>query len=93
MRRKEKHAKLLQYAQRVWNITTGDDEQRIDAAIAKTREFFEAVGVRTRLSDYQLGAECIEPVLAQLQAHGMVRLGEHQDVTPEQCRTVLHMSL
>jgi NADP-dependent alcohol dehydrogenase len=93
LRRKEKHAKLLQYAQRVWNITTGDDEQRIDAAIAKTREFFEAVGVRTRLSDYQLGAECIEPVLAQLQAHGMVRLGEHQDVTPEQCRTVLHMSL
>lgn len=93
LRRKEKHAKLLQYAQRVWNITTGDDEQRIDAAIAKTREFFEAVGVRTRLSDYQLGTECIEPVLAQLQAHGMVRLGEHQDVTPEQCRTVLHMSL
>lgn len=93
LRRKEKHAKLLQYAQRVWNITTGDDEQRIDAAIAKTREFFEAVGVRTRLSDYQLGAECIEPVLAQLQAHGMVQLGEHQDVTPEQCRTVLHMSL
>lgn len=93
LRRKEKHAKLLQYAERVWNITTGDDEQRIDAAIAKTREFFEAVGVRTRLSDYQLGAECIEPVLAQLQAHGMVQLGEHQDVTPEQCRTVLHMSL
>ena len=93
LRRKEKHAKLLQYAQRVWNITDGNDEQRIDAAIAKTREFFEAVGVRTRLSDYQLGAECIEPVLAQLQAHGMVRLGEHQDVTPEQCRTVLHMSL
>ena len=93
LRRKEKHAKLLQYAQRVWNITDGNDEQRIDAAIAKTREFFEAVGVRTRLSDYQLGEECIEPVLAQLQAHGMLQLGEHQDVTPEQCRTVLHMSL
>ncbi len=93
LRRKEKHAKLLQYAQRVWNITDGNDEQRIDAAIAKTREFFETVGVRTRLSDYQLGEECIEPVLAQLQAHGMLQLGEHQDVTPEQCRTVLHMSL
>ena len=93
LRRKEKHAKLLQYAERVWAITEGDEEQRIDAAIAKTREFFEAVGVRTRLSDYQLGAECIEPVLAQLQAHGMVALGEHQDITPEHCRTALQMSV
>lgn len=93
LRRQEKHAKLLQYAERVWGVTEGDDEQRIDRAIAKTREFFEAVGVRTRLSDYQLGAEIIEPVLAQLQAHGMVALGEHRDVTPEQCRIVLEMSL
>lgn len=93
LRRTEKHAKLLQYAERVWHITEGDDERRIDAAIAKTREFFEAVGVRTRLSDYQLGAECIEPLLAQLQEHGMVALGEHRDVTPEHCRTVLEMSL
>ncbi len=64
LRCKEKHAKLLQYAERVWGITEGDNEQRIDAAIAKTREFFEAAGVRTRLSDYQLGTECIESLLA-----------------------------
>lgn len=93
MRRTEKHAKLLQYAQRVWGITEGDEEQRIDAAIAKTREFFETVGVPTRLSDYQLGVESIEPVLKQLQAHGMVSLGEHQDITPDKCRVVLEMSL
>lgn len=93
LRREEKRAKLLQYAQRVWGITEGDDEQRIDAAIAKTREFFEAVGVRTRLSDYQLGAECIEPLLAHLQTHGMVALGEHGDITPEHCRRVLQMSV
>lgn len=93
MRRTEKHAKLLQYAQRVWGITEGDEEQRIDAAIAKTREFFETVGVPTRLSDYQLGVESIEPVLEQLHAHGMVALGEHQDITPDKCRVVLEMSL
>lgn len=93
MRRTEKHAKLLQYAQRVWGITEGDEERRIDAAIAKTREFFETVGVPTRLSDYQLGVESIEPVLKQLQAHGMVSLGEHQDITPDKCRVVLEMSL
>lgn len=93
LRRSEKRDKLLQYAERVWNITEGDDEQRIDAAIANTRAFFEAVGVPTRLADYKLDAECIEPVLAQLQAHGMVALGEHGDITPEHCRTVLHISL
>ncbi len=32
--RKEKQAKLLQYAERVFGITTGTTDERIDAAIA-----------------------------------------------------------
>jgi NADP-dependent alcohol dehydrogenase len=41
LRRDSKRAKLLQYADRVWNIREGSEEQRIDAAITKTRDFFE----------------------------------------------------
>ncbi|MGK7293043.1 NADH-dependent alcohol dehydrogenase, partial [Salmonella enterica] len=33
-KRDVKRAKLLQYAERVWNITDGSDDERIDAAIA-----------------------------------------------------------
>lgn len=44
-RREAKREKLLQYAERVWNLCEGDAEQRIDAAIEKTRAFFESLGV------------------------------------------------
>ncbi|MBP8265735.1 MAG: iron-containing alcohol dehydrogenase, partial [Zoogloea sp.] len=55
LRREAKRDKLLQYAARVWNIDTGSDDARIDAAIARTRAFFESLGVKTRLSDYGIG--------------------------------------
>jgi len=93
VRREAKRAKLLQYAQRVWQLTDGSEDERIDAAIDQTRSFFETVGVPTRLSDYGLDQSCIEPALEQLQTHGMTALGEHGDITPEVCRQVLLLSL
>jgi len=92
-RRTQKHAKLLQYGQRVWGINTGSDEQRITAAIDATRDFFERMGLPTRLSAYELGVEAIDLVLKQLEAHGMTALGEHNDVTPAVSRRVLEAAL
>ena len=43
--RGRKRKKLLQYAERVWGLTGGDEEARIDQAIAKTEEFFRSLGV------------------------------------------------
>ena len=91
--RESKHAKLLQYAQRVWNITSGTEEERIDAAIEKTRSFFESLGVKTRLSQYGIGADTIPVMLKQLESHGMVTLGEHADVTLDVSRKVLEASM
>ncbi|QAU34661.1 alcohol dehydrogenase [Janthinobacterium sp. 17J80-10] len=93
VRKEAKRAKLLQYASRIWNISEGDDNQRIEAAIGKTRTFFEHMGVKTRLSDYGLNATHIDPLLAQLEAHRMVTLGEHRDVTVAISREVLEASL
>ncbi|QIL42955.1 iron-containing alcohol dehydrogenase [Acidovorax sp. HDW3] len=92
-RRAPKRAKLLQYAQRVWGLTAGDEEARIDAAIARTRDFFEGLGVPTRLSAYGLGAEAVDAVVANLQAHGMVQLGEQREITPEVVRRILLAAL
>jgi len=92
-RRAQKHAKLLQYGQRVWGIQTGSDEQRITAAIEATRDFFERMGLPTRLSAYGLGQEAVDLVIAQLQAHGMTQLGEHGDVSLEVSRRVLEAAL
>lgn len=92
-RRAAKGEKLLQYAERVWNLRDGDDEQRIDAAIQHTRDFFESLGVKTRLKDYELEQAAVEAVLKQLTEHGMLQLGEHQDVDLSVSRRVLEASL
>ena len=92
-RRTQKQAKLLQYGERVWGITTGTPDERVDAAIEHTRTFFEAMGTPTRLSDYGLGAEAIGAVMKQLEAHGMTRLGEQREVTLEVSRRVLEGAL
>ncbi|PTQ89126.1 iron-containing alcohol dehydrogenase [Agitococcus lubricus] len=77
-RKEQKHAKLLQYAQRVWNIHEGDDTERVIQAVEKTRLFFERLGVPTRLSAY--GVTDIQPILSQLANHQLTALGEHRDI-------------
>ena len=89
VQRTTKGAKLLQYAERVWDLRTGSDNERIDAAIAKTREFYESMGIKTRLSDYDAGVETAGEVARRLQARGMTRLGEHGDITPEVVEKIL----
>lgn len=91
--RAQKHDKLLQYAERVWNITDGDDDCRISLAITKTRDFFEQMGVKTRLGDYQIAADAIPTMIKQLGEHGLNQLGEHGDVDLDKSRKVLEASL
>ncbi|NHB95317.1 iron-containing alcohol dehydrogenase [Photorhabdus stackebrandtii] len=93
IRRESKRGKLLQYGERVWGISSGNEEQRIDQAIAHTRSFFENLGLETRLSDYNLGVDDIERVIEQLEAHGMTQLGENRDVTLDISRQILQASL
>jgi len=93
VRRQEKREKLLQYAARVWQIVEGDEEQCIDTAIARTRAFFEQLGLPTRLSDYGLGETDIEIIITQLKSHNLTQLGEHKNVSLELSRQILEMSI
>ena len=93
VQREQKRGKLLQFGERVWGINEGTDDQRIDAAIARTRAFFEGLGIPTRLSAYQLGDDAVEAVLKQLQAHGMTALGEHRDIDLARSRQILQAAL
>ncbi|WP_323032274.1 iron-containing alcohol dehydrogenase [Brachymonas denitrificans] len=93
VRREEKRAKLLQYAERVWDIRDGSENARIDQAIERTRAFFESLDVPTRLSAYQLDAAAIDPLVAQLEKHGMVKLGEKQDISLDVSRRILETAL
>ncbi|URZ16426.1 Alcohol dehydrogenase YqhD [Clostridium felsineum DSM 794] len=52
----KKHAKLVQYAECVWNINSGSEEEKVEIAIKKTKEFFESLGVKTHLSAHGMTA-------------------------------------
>ncbi|WP_068807483.1 iron-containing alcohol dehydrogenase [Thauera phenolivorans] len=93
LRREVKRDKLLQYAARVWNIHSGSADERIERAIAQTRDFFESLGVKTRLRDYGIGAEAIDLIIARLEAHGMTALGEDRAIDPALARRILQASL
>lgn len=91
--REAKKGKLLQYAKNVWHIDQGSDDERIDAAIEKTRHFFESLGIPTHLKDYDVGEESIDMLVKELEAHGMSQLGEHKAITPDVSRAILLASL
>lgn len=76
----QKREKLLQYASRVWGLEQGSEEERIDAAIAATRHFFEQMGAPTTLSAYGIDGSSIPALIAKLKEHGMTALGERQDI-------------
>lgn len=92
-RRADKAAKLLQYAERVFGITEGTDEARIDAAIAHTIAFFKQMGVPTRLADVGLNQDAVEVIVASLDKHGMHALGEHGNITLTESRAILEAAL
>ncbi|ENN8957629.1 iron-containing alcohol dehydrogenase [Listeria monocytogenes] len=88
VRRNEKKDKLVQYAERVWGILSGSDEEKIDAAILQTREFFESLGAGTRFSDYGLGEEVVDLLVDQLERHGLTNISERGDQTLEVSRQI-----
>ncbi|TYK66145.1 iron-containing alcohol dehydrogenase [Colwellia echini] len=93
VKREQKRGKLLQYAERVWHITDGDEDARIDKAIALTEDFFVKMGVPVRLSDIDLGSKDIDLLVDRLEQHGMTALGEQGDITLDVSREILTKAL
>jgi len=91
--REDKRDKLLQYAERVWQLKDGDEENLIDKAIQLTEDFFLKMNMPIRLSDVQLDESDINKIIPQLEKHGMTKLGEHRNITPEASRKILEIAL
>ncbi|QYJ90105.1 iron-containing alcohol dehydrogenase [Shewanella halotolerans] len=92
VRKTQKHAKLLQYAERVWDITEGDEASRVDLAIDKTEQFFQQLGLKTRLRDYDIAQEQIDDIVAALEVHGMTALSESGDLGLDISREILQLA-
>lgn len=91
VKRKNKKEKLLQYGERVWGITSGSDDEKIDAAIQKTVEFFESVGIPTKLSAYGVGEDFIPVICDRFKQRGITGMGERGDLTIEDLATLLKL--
>jgi NADP-dependent alcohol dehydrogenase len=93
VKRESKREKLLQFGERVWCITTGTPDERIDATIGKTVGFFESVGIPTKMSAYGIGADFIVTVCDRFKQRGIKGIGERGDLTIDQIAEVLTLQL
>lgn len=77
----KRREKLLQYALRVWNVSEGTDDEKIDAAIAKTESFFRQVGMLTHLNEHAVGQDTINRIVDRFTNRRMRAVGVQQDVS------------
>lgn len=90
--RDQKHAKLLQYGERIWGITGGSEEERIDRTIARTEEFLRSLGLSTHLAEEGIGEATIAEVERRFNAQG-VHYGEAGNVDGAMARRILEACL
>ena len=88
-----KKEKLAQYAERVWNITEGSLEDKAQAEIKKTEEFFKSLGIDLKLSEYTENySETGSTVAERFIERGWNGLGEHKTLTPTDAQKIIEMS-
>lgn len=90
--REQKRGKLLQYGERIWGITMGTEEERVEAAIAATESFFRSLGLSTHLSEEGIGEETIAEIERRFNASG-VHYGEAENVDGAMARRILEACL
>lgn len=76
----QKHDKLLQYGERVFDITQGSEQERVDKTIGMTEEFYRSLGLTTRLSEEGIGNETVEKIVKRFNERN-VSYGENRNVT------------
>ena len=89
----QKQEKLAQFAERVWHSRREDKALRIEEAIIRTEQFFQPMGVGTRLADYGLNESCIPAICSNLKRFGLTALGEQQDIDPDKVARILSHAL
>jgi len=89
--RETKAEKLIQYAHRAWGLT-GTGEEVVWQAVQKLIDFFNRLGMPTKLTDFNIDPEqAAQKIQERLEARGVV-LGEHKDITPVKVAEILRMS-
>jgi NADP-dependent alcohol dehydrogenase len=90
---KTKKEKLAQYAERVWNITDGNIEEKAQVAIELTEAFFNDLGIATKLSEYTTEFEgTAQKIGERFTKRGWLGLGEHKSLAPTDVEKIVEMA-
>lgn len=78
--------KVLRYSKEIFNVDT------IEEGVAKTREFFESLGVETYLTDNSIKKEQFDHIINKLFAFSGV-VGNYVKLTKEDIRDILNIAI
>lgn len=88
-RKQEKAQKLAKLAREVFNCKESDELNAAEYAIIKTEEFFNSLGMNTKLSDYNVSpTEAAEKIKQRFEARNAV-FGEDSKVNPDMVHKIL----
>jgi len=90
--REGKKDKILQFGARVFGVTAGTEQEKIDETINKMDTFFQQMGLKTRLSQYGIGKDTIDKIVDRFVKRGY-NMGERADISPEKLRLILENRL
>lgn len=90
--KENKKEKLMQMGERVFGINSGNESDRVEKTIDAIESFFRSLRVRTKLSEYNLGTEVIDPIVQRFVERGW-KLGEKGDITPLKVQEILTAAL
>ena len=87
-----KKGKLAQYGKRIFNLT-GTEDEIANQAIDKTVEFFHAMGMDTKLSDYTKEYDTTADfIVNRFKEREWLGLGEKQNITLVKVKSIVEMS-
>lgn len=89
--RKQKEGKILQYGERVWQVTSGTTDERVDETIRKTEAFFRSLGLATRLNEVGIDDDMIDAVAYRFNDR-KAAYGENRNVNGKMAREILKNS-
>lgn len=86
----QKSVKIKRLGKEIFNIKEESSSELITKTIQATEDFFELMGVKTHLSDYNLGDEAIEKVGNRLNERNW-KLGECYNITGDVAKEILKL--
>ena len=92
IKREQKKEKILQLGERIWGIREGSSDKKIDMTIQRTIDFFESVGLPTKLSDYEVSDDTIDTICDRFKKRGY-KIGEKAGIGPDEIRMILESRL